>query len=139
MNTIYLEPEIYDKIETVESFPNPDVKIGIFGGDRCRLYKTCVMKVETMTADRTKWFVGDKQGDFVMVTASNGHFPTNIVCGTQNGMYNATTELAKLSGYVQSFGTGTGSQCFLEERFFAKGGGRDLLAQNGFFFENILN
>ena len=52
MNTIYLEPEIFDKIEAIETFPNPDVKIGLFGDGNCRLQKTCLLKVEDLDSKK---------------------------------------------------------------------------------------
>lgn len=143
MNTIYLEPEIYDKIEAVETFPNPDVKIGLFGNEKCRLQKTCLVKVEDLSSERTAWFTNitdSADNQFVMVDCENGFFPTDLVCGVINGKYDPNTELAKQSGYVESnSSSGSASQIFHRRKFYEKGGGKDILKYNGFFFKENLN
>lgn len=113
----YVTMEVFDKLsksKIVEECPNPRVKY--CEGIRYNIVDGIEITVKKMDKDEIEWSI-KRDGDFVIMSSSNGFFPTDLIAGIANKVYNENTELSKHTGYVRSYNTGTASACFKVEKY----------------------
>jgi len=98
----------------IENFPNELVK-NVDGVRYNIVPKNSAVTMELLTAEGKSWFLQKPvDADVVKMHYSEGHFPTDLVCGVEFRTYSENTELAKEHGFVASNGnSGTASECFL--------------------------
>ena len=98
----------------VEEFPNPRVK-GC-NGVHYHIIDGVEITVKKMNKDEIEWYI-KRDGDFVIMSSSDRFFPTDLIAGVVNRIYNENTELSQHTGYVKSCNTGTSSNCFKVEKY----------------------
>lgn len=84
MKSIYLTKTDFDKCKTIESFPNPNIKIGIYNNETAYL---CVGdKIKFTIETDPIWF--DLPNNFIIsMKAQSGHFPTNLFFEVKDRRY----------------------------------------------------
>lgn len=85
MQTIYLKETQFDRIKAVETFPNKDVKIGMFKNKLCILHKSCNIIVKKPTKENLLWH-GLKENSYIL-TSTNGFFPSSLLFTVKDKKY----------------------------------------------------
>lgn len=99
----------------VTFFPNP--RIIEVNGQRYNIIREGdTMTVTVLTEAEVDWYVR-RNGKYIRITSSNGFFPTDLVAGIKGMKYSENTELSRLTGWVTSYNTGSGSACFKFENY----------------------
>lgn len=108
IKNVYLDEKEYSTIKAVESFPNPNVKIGIYKGQKCRIIKTGEITFELIkNEEKSEWYKIPLGG--YIAKNSTGFFPKELVAGIIGGKYSEKTELSKKTGFVNTANLGTAS------------------------------
>lgn len=94
----YLAEKEYNAIAAIEKFPNPDVKIGMYQGQKRRIIKTGKITFEKVDKEKSDWYRIPIGG--YIARSSTGFFPNELIAGVVNKMYSSETELGKRTGFV---------------------------------------
>ena len=112
----YVTMSVFDKLSAgkrVDEFPNPRVK-GL-DGVSYHIIDGVEITVKRMSKDEVEWYI-KRDGDFVIMSSSDRFFPTDLVAGVANKIYNENAELSQHTGYIRSCNTGSASNCFKAEK-----------------------
>ena len=111
----------------VTFFPNP--RIIEADGIRCHIIReNDFISVELLTEAERDWYIR-REGHYVALRASDGHFPTDLVAGIKGKKYSEDTELSQKTGWVNSYHIGSGVNCFEFEKYLAA---LDILREAGY-------
>ena len=109
--------EVFNKLsksKIIDEYPNPRVKY--CEGIRYNIIDGIEITVKKMDKDEIEWSI-KRDGDFVIMSSSDGFFPVDLIAGITNRVYNENTELSQHTGYVRSYNIGTTSACFKAEKY----------------------
>ena len=113
MNHIYRKS--LEGLKIINSYPNPVFYDVEYNNNLCRLHlindDNNKVFIKKLTEEERAWYCPQiKSDDIIMLSAE--WFPKELIAGVYNHRYDINTDLSSLTGWVQSFNTGSNSECF---------------------------
>lgn len=98
---VYLKKTQFDKIKAIETFPNPNIKVGIYNGQECRLIVAGTVEIKRIVdKDLAAWY-GVKMGVYIG-SCNLGHFPRELIAGINKGVFSEKHGVSLLTGWVNA-------------------------------------
>jgi len=117
MRTIYSNSIKGFKI--IKSYPNPVFYAIELNGELCRLHirdkEGKIVYFKKLDEIESAWYCPQIKSDKIIMLSCEW-FPKELIAGVLNGRYDVNTDLSRATGWVQSFNTGSNSECFRESK-----------------------
>jgi hypothetical protein len=122
-------------LKVINTFPNPIFYDVEYNNEKCRLHlitdENNKVFIRTLTDEERAWYCPQiKSEEIIMLSCE--WFPKELIAGVYNGRYDINTDLSRATGWVQSFNTGSSSECFRASRVYEA---IYILEKNGFIIQ----
>lgn len=87
MDSYYVTQQQFDKAPTVQRYPNPAVKIGLWEGRPTRLTVAGQIQLQELDPDSANWYGYDQGETVLLASCQDGFFPTELFCRIVNHRY----------------------------------------------------
>ncbi len=112
MKTLYATKKQFNNLKTVETFPNPDVKITEIRKQKVRVAIAGKVTISECNTEQANWHNYKGNEKVVLVSCESGFYPTELFCNVVNQRYVPIPEL----GMIVASNLGTATNMFLADK-----------------------